>query len=260
MKKKAFTLIELLVVIAIIALLMAILMPALRLARDQAKALLCVTNLRNLSIAWLTYAQDHKGKLVHGHIPRNNNPPRHYWVLAPQNASGGYTGDNRPGIVEDKLRGIKKGLLYPYVKNVKVYHCPGDARIDIPDQKAYRSYSMAGGMNGEAGAFGAVPHLLYDRIRSPGDKYVFVEEMDDRGWNMGSWVLNPHNRNRWVDPLAIWHNERSCLGFADGHAEKHRWLDERTIKMAEEQNFGETHPGSPDLAYMHNGYAYKKLK
>lgn len=260
MKTKAFTLIELLVVIAIIAVLMAMLMPALRLARDQAKALLCVANLRNLSIAWLTYAQDHNGKLVDGHIPRNNNLPRVYWVLAPQGVSGNYTGDNRPGLVEDKLRGIERGLLYPYVKTVKVYHCPGDARINIPDQKAYRSYSVAGGMNGEAGAFGAEPHKLYLHIKSPAQKYVFIEESDDRGWNMGSWVINPHNPDRWVDPLAIWHNDRSTLGFADGHAEKHQWLDERTIIMAEEQNFGETHPGSPDVRYMHQGYAYKKLQ
>lgn len=78
MKKRAFTLIELLVVIAIIALLMALLMPALRLAKDQAAGLLCVNNLKTLSMAWFTYTVDNDGELVNGHVPQNNDPPRHY--------------------------------------------------------------------------------------------------------------------------------------------------------------------------------------
>jgi len=258
MQKGAFTLIELLVVIAIIALLMALLMPALRLAKDQAAALRCVNNLRQLAIAWLAYITENEGKIVDGHIPRSNDPQ--HWVVAPIALDGTYKGEDRPGLVENKLRGIQRGLLYPYVKNVKVYHCPADARIDMPDQRAYRSYSIAGGMNGEAGGFGAVPIELYDEIRNPGNKYVFVEEGEGRTWNMGSWVLNPKNPECWVDPLSIWHNERSTLGFADGHAEKHRWLDERTIKMAEEQKHSQCHSGSPDVAYMHQGYAYRKIK
>ena len=261
MKKRAFTLVELLVVIAIIALLMALLMPALRLAHDQATGLICVNNLRQLTIAWLSYTTENDGKIVNGHIPRDNDPPRHYWVLAPQDAMGNYTGGNRPGLVEDKLRGIERGLLYPFLKELKVYHCYGDARIDIPDQMAYRSYSVMGGMNGEAGRFGAEPIEVYDEIRNPGTKIVFLEEMDERGWNMGSWVINPNKLDRWVDPLAIWHNDRSTLGFADGHAEKHRWLDDRTIEFAEDWRNADPHqPGNPDLAYMHRAYAYRKIK
>lgn len=260
MKKRAFTLVELLVVIAIIALLMALLMPALRLAHDQATALICVSNLRQLSIGWFSYSTENDDKIVNGHIPRDNNPPRHWWALAPQRLDGTYTGDTKPGLVEDKLRGIERGLLFPFVKNIKVYHCPGDARIDIPEQLAYRSFSVTGGMNGEAGNFGAEPCELYDEIRTPGNKIVFLEEMDDRGWNMGSWVINPNNRDSWVDPLAIWHNERSTLGFADGHAEKHRWLDKRTIEFAEDWTKSPDQPGNPDIAYMLSAYAYRKLK
>jgi len=264
MKKRAFTLVELLVVIAIIALLMALLMPALRLAKDQASGIICVNNLRQLSIAWLTYTTDNEGKIVNGHIPRNNNPPRHYWVLAPQNEAGVYTSDSPPGVLEDKLRGIKRGLLYPYVKSLKVYHCPADARIDIIEQQAYRSYSITGGMNGEAGSFGAEPIGVYDEIRNPGTKIVFLEESDDRGWNMGSWVINPNKPDCWVDPLAGWHNDRSTMGFADGHSEKHRWQDDRTIQMNRDQIFSRCDTGAPypnpDLVYMHHAYAYRKLK
>jgi len=210
MKKGAFTLIELLVVIAIIALLMALLMPALRLAQDQARGIICVNNLRQLSIAWLAYTTENEGKIVNGHIPRNNNPPRHWWVLAPQDENGNYTSDSPPGVLEDKPEPIE----------------------------------------------------VYDEIRNPGNKIVFLEESDPRGWNMGSWVINPNRQDCWVDPLAGWHNDRSTLGFADGHAEKHRWQDDRTIQMNRDQIHGrcDTNPPNPDLIFMHRAYAYRKVK
>ena len=256
MKMKAFTLVELLVVIAIIAILMAVLMPALKLAKDQAYAIVCVSNLRTLSLAWFTYAEENDSVLVDGHIPRNNNQPNAYWVEAPQGPSGNYTGDGNP-TVEDKLRGIRRGKLFPYVKNVDVYRCLNDQRLRDPGQLAFRSYSIAGGMNGEDKySFSHRAIEMYDEIKNPSIKYVFVEESDDRKWNMGSWVVHPTG-DRWIDPLAPWHNTRSTLGFADGHAEKHRWLDERTIEMCQKQQFGQTHPDNPDLKYMQRGYQLK---
>ena len=256
MKKRAFTLIELLVVIAIIALLMALLMPALRLAKDQAAGLLCVNNLKTLSMAWFTYTVDNDGELVNGHVPQDNDPPRHYWVLAPQDAMGNYTGGNRPGLVEDKLRGIERGFLYPYVKTVDVYHCHGDARIDMPDQLAYRSYSVAGGANGEEWANSYKIAKRFTDIRNPGTKYVFVEEGESRGWNIGSWVMNLNRTDQWVDPFAIWHNEKSTLGFADSHAEKHNWVDNSTVEMSETgENFKNIPPNEgEDYRYMMMGF------
>lgn len=271
MKERAFTLVELLVVIAIIALLMAILMPALRLVKDQAAGLLCVHNLKILSIGWYTYTIDHDGTLMGGHRLRGTNFkdkncfPDGFWINPPHDLNGNYTSDTPPGILEDKLRGIRTGQIYYYVKNVKVFHCPFDARVDMPDQQAYCSYSVAGGMNGEeayrpGGPCKVNPDKVaevYDEIKSPANKYVFVEESDDRGWNMGSWIMNPTG-DSWIDPLAGWHNKRSTLGFADGHAEKHRWQDDRTIVMNELQQFGQSHPGSPDLWYMQRGYVAGK--
>ncbi|MHC4083812.1 MAG: type II secretion system protein [Planctomycetota bacterium] len=272
MKKRAFTLVELLVVIAIIALLMALLMPALRLAHDQAAGLICVNNLKQLSMAWFTYTVDNDGELMGGHRFRGNafnnknSFPDGFWINPPHDKNLNYTGDPIPSNYEDKLTGIKNGTIYPYVKTVDVFHCPFDARIDIPEQRAHDSYSVAGGMNGEpaySGSNGKTrPDLVaevYDEIRHPAKKYVFVEETDDRGWNMGSWIMN-YNNGTWIDPLAGWHNERSTLGFADGHAEKHRWQDDRTIEMNEKQLFGQNHPGSPDMLYMFQGYVSGKNK
>ena len=243
MKKRAFTLIELLVVIAIIALLMALLMPALRLAKDQAMGLLCVNNLKTLSLAWFTYTTDNDGELVGGHI--GSKP--HDWVQRPP------SGNNT---IEGKKIGIRKGHLFPYVKTIDIYHCHGDARIDMTNQQAFRSYSIAGGANGEGWRNSYVQAKTFTEIRNPGTKYIFVEEADNRGWNVGSWVMNLNRTDQWVDPFAIWHNEKSTLGFADSHAEKHNWVDNSTIEMSET---GENYKDIPsdegeDYRYMMRGF------
>jgi hypothetical protein len=94
----------------------------------------------------------------------------------------------------------------------------------------------------------------------PATKYVFVEEADPRTWNMGSWLLYPTG-DKWCDPLTVWHGDSSCLGWADGRAEMHRWLDERTITMYDEVyiqgNWSPTHPDSVDLKFMQRGYQLK---
>ena len=88
-----------------------------------------------------------------------------------------------------------------------------------------------------------------------------MEEADPRTWNMGSWMLNPTG-NQWTDPLTAWHDERSCLGWADGRAEMHRWEDERTITMYDEVfaqgNWSPTHPDSVDLKFMQKGYQLRR--
>ncbi len=257
MYKKAFTLIEVLVVIAVIALLLALLLPALRLAQDQARAIICVNNLRQLAIAYFTYANENDDELVNGHIPMSASFPRGIlWAEPPQDAAGNYTGGNVPGLVENKLRGITKGLLYLYTKDVKVYHCPGDGRIDIPEQLAYRSYSVAGGANGEGWANSYKIAKKLAEIRNPGTTYIFVEEADVRGWNRGSWVMNLNRTDQWVDPFAIWHNNKSTLGFADGHAQKHNWVDSSTIEMSEKQNNFQNIPPDEgeDYRYMFMGF------
>ena len=214
MKTKAFTLVELLVVIAIIAILMAVLMPALRAAKDQAYRIHCMSNVKTLSLAWFMYTDDNDGELIGGHT--SNQP--HMWV---HSVSGNAT-------VEEKKQAIKDGALFPYVGDtVEVYRCPADQRLRDPGQYAYRSFSIAGGANGEGWA-GSVRAKIYSEIKNPGIKYIFLEDIDPRGRNVGSWVMN-FGPPRWVDPLAMWHNERSTMGFADGHSEMHRWHDKSFI-------------------------------
>ena len=261
-KPAAFTLIELLVVISVIALLLSILIPSLNIAKQQATGTVCLANLRTLSTAWHTYAQDNNDKLVGGSTGTTDDP-WYCWVEVPPL-------DNSP--VEEKKEAISKGLLWPYTNNAKAYHCPGDQRYKGPPVEgdyagtgtgAYRSYSIAGGFNGVEDApapwdWGIYQHKKFSTVRRPSEKYVFVEEADGRGYNKGSWVINPTG-DQWVDPLAIWHNKKSTLGFADGHSEMHRWLEESTLEMSEAQDFYAVTPNSRDLEYMQKHYAYIRL-
>ncbi|MCK4293660.1 MAG: prepilin-type N-terminal cleavage/methylation domain-containing protein [Planctomycetes bacterium] len=266
MKKSAFTLVELLVVIAIIALLLAILLPALRLAREQAHSILCRSNVRTLTLAWLMYKDDHDDKLVDGHT--RNYPPatgKTSWIYLPPD--WGTCGPER------KKEYIKKGTLWPYVKEIEVYRCPSDRRHKSARHKfAYRTYSVAGGMNGLApGSWEIIPHTSYSEIKSPAAKLVFIAECDKRGTNLGSWVIRPKSR-RWIDPFGIWHrNNTSTLGFADGRVDMQRWFGQSLIEwnlkaLWEPGSFtfnkDPDNPGDDreDFEFVLRSYSYKALK
>ncbi len=213
MVRKGFTLIELLVVISIIALLLSILMPVLNKAKMRAYDVVCLANLKALWHGWVMYTDDNDGKLVGGHVGSND------WVDEP-----GFGGGDA---VKREKDGIRKGRLYSYVQEVGVYHCRLDKRAKR-GRGGYRSYSIAGGMNGEAGE-----HIFRQltEIKPLSRYYVFVEEADPREFNMGSWLINT-DTELWIDPLTVWHGKSSTLGFADGHAEVHKWVDLSTWQMS----------------------------
>jgi prepilin-type N-terminal cleavage/methylation domain-containing protein/prepilin-type processing-associated H-X9-DG protein len=250
MARRGLTLVELLVVVGAICILAALSFPALLRVRNQAQGTVCVQNTRSLSLAWLFYKDDNDDRLVGGQAGKFP----YAWVLGPTGAGT---------ILERQKEGIRQGALYPYVGgNENVYRCPADRRISILGQLAFCSYSIAGGANGEGWQNTYVQAVKYPEIAQPALKYVFVEEADPRGWNPGSWLINPVAKT-WVDPLAIWHsNARSTLGYADGHAEIHRWIDQSTIEMSRNQEF--VHPvplnEGEDLRFMLAGFPQKSAE
>jgi prepilin-type N-terminal cleavage/methylation domain-containing protein/prepilin-type processing-associated H-X9-DG protein len=265
MRSRGFTLIELLVVIAIIAILMAILMPSLQRARDQAQRIHCVSNVKTLSLGWLLYKDDYDGKIVPGHtgirtdteVGWNNQLQ---WVDQPADLNASWA---------VKKDAIRRGLLFGLVgKAIDIYRCPADRRHESSSLPvAFRTFSIAGGANGERwDSYYRV--TLYTQIKQPATKYIFVEEMDTRGCNIGSWQMNPRNRT-WTDPVAMWHNKKTTLGFADGHAEMHPWEDRsfidwnlRFMNEPGYQGFGMTPPADEhrDIDYMTEGFPYRAFR
>lgn len=240
-RRCAFTLIELLVVVSIIALLMAILLPALRRAREQGKQTVCLANQKTLALSFAQYSNENREAVVSSWNDQRS------WVDWPLRVNGTYMSENELRVQRDtegEWRGIRRGVLFPYTKLVEVYHCPSDSRNTFPRPEygylAWRTYSMPNVLNGDQGwetmIGGTKIATRVNQIPNTGRSFAFVEEADPRGVNMNSWVMWL-NREHWIDPLTVWHYNKSTIGYADGHAEVHTWQDPRTIRMSEQQVF-----------------------
>ena len=163
---------------------------------------------------------------------------------------------------ETELAGIKRGALYPYLNSTKVYHCKSDASWQRNKNKLslqatespYRSYTIQDGLHG-TGYFNQKPVHATTKLKRPGTIYIFLEEDEGaNAHNWGSWIMDKDG-NSFHDPISIWHNKSSTLGYADGHAERHLWREKITWQVST----GELSPGTPmkdseDLRYMQKGY------
>ena len=300
-REKGFTLIELLVVIAIIALLLGILLPALSYVRQQASAAVCGANQAGLGKSWYLYQEEHDGQLVglsNYYSGGRRSPYR--WVEVPLHQdyyNPGAPPEGRSSPVagapyehEWELNGIRAGKLFPYTESEKLYHCPADKYyVKNPTWAAYISYAGSGLMNSEdfnarsgwpgtvepSGwrTVGGLPSgqtlrlglaQKFSDIRSPGDRYVFVEEdyvMRNQQVYAGGFVLMSSGYTSWWDWPAAYHNNRSTLAFADGHTEKRTWRDPRTISIMTQTPVpgtttiaGANQPNNEDLEWMIKGY------
>ena len=239
MPPAGFTLIELLVVIAIIAIVAALLLPALTRAKAKGQGVHCLNNLRQLDLGWLMYAHDNRDVLPGdhwqdeaSHVPNDNN-----WVtgwLSPEGESPNNTDNTNTVFLLDSTY----SQIGPYVRAAPVYKCVADQSMAVINGQRLprvRSMSMNCWMGPNSPAWNAdatPPYHVFAKLTDilrpgPSDAIVFLDERSD-SIDDGYFAIDMMAAQLPNLP-AGYHNSASGITFADGHAEIHKWRDGRPL-------------------------------
>ena len=254
-RRAAFTLIELLVVIAIIAILAALLFPALAQGKSKAKLAVCFSNEKQLSTAWRMYSEDSNDLLV-----PNGKDYGQIWVEGAFRNSTDCTNT-------DYLVNARYALFANYIQAAKVYQCPASRPVsrtsdlapkEVPLWRNYELNIWLGSIQPDYFYSSVGPCKIFRKhseILTPAPPFVmtFIDVHPDSICSpcFFAWMCPPGGEIIANYP-ATYHNGRAVVSFGDSHAEQHRWVDPRTIAAAS-PNFHahqDTSPGNADVTWI----------
>jgi prepilin-type N-terminal cleavage/methylation domain-containing protein len=230
-KQKGFTLIEVLVVIAIIALLIAILIPLLHSAREKGRRTVCMGNMRQLNLAWWSYAEDHDGRVV---VIYNQYPE-------PPSSDVKSWAHRLTWINSDYECHVEEGYLWPYIKSRKTYACPATPKSLRLFKGSNVCYRVSAGLRIKHDLSSLKDQYKYlttiYKIEQPGQRMLFFDL--GRSWGHNSdypyfgWQISNIPKECWAqfDYPPVHHSNGTCLSFVDSHIEYWKWKDPRTIKL-----------------------------